>query len=161
MRAPSPYRINFLVQFSVQYIYITRFFKTVFHFFLLLWGFWEMSKSLAQRVIVQSHLKRMLDSWRFKATREKADTVLISVHLSWTAEDCKAMLFGTWSSPSTTHSSHLKKQDRNFTSLVALTFLPDLMFYYLIFHLPNFLIALINQMIGSSPALLCKKTVVL
>ena len=52
--------------------------------------------------------------------------------------------FGTWSSPSTTHSNHFKKQDRNFTSLVALIFLPDLMFHYLIFHLPNFMIALIK-----------------
>ena len=59
--APSPYRINFLVQFLVQYIYITRTFKTVSHFFLLLCGFWEMSKSVAPRVIVQSY-KRMLDS---------------------------------------------------------------------------------------------------
>ena len=40
------------------------------------------------------------------------------------------------------HSNHLKKQDRNFTSVVALIFLPDSMFYYLIFHLPNFLITL-------------------
>ena len=46
---------------------------------------------------------------------------------------------------------------RNFTSLVALIFLPDLMFYYLIFYLPNFLIALINWMIGRSHSQLCKK----
>ena len=50
----------------------------------------------------------------------------------------------TLNSPSTAHSKHLKKQDRNFTSLAALIFLPDLMFFYLIFYLHNFLIALIN-----------------
>ena len=32
-------------------------------------------------------------------------------------------MFGTWSSPGTTHSNHLKKQNRNFASLVALIFL--------------------------------------
>ena len=64
---------------------------------------------------------------------------------------------GAQSLPSTTHSNHLKKQDRNFTSLVALIFLPDLTFHYLIFHLPNFLITLINQMIGSSHSQLSKK----
>ena len=57
-----------------------------------------------------------------------------------------------------THSNHLKKQDRNFASLVALIFLRDMMFYCLIFHLPNFLIALFNLMIGSSHAQLCKKS---
>ena len=61
-RAPSPYRINFSVQFSGQYIHIARIFKMMSHFFLLLCNFWEMGKSVAQRVIVQSHLKRMLDS---------------------------------------------------------------------------------------------------
>ena len=65
--------------------------------------------------------------------------------------------FGTWSSPSIIYSNH-KKLDRNFTSLVALIFLPDLMFYYLIFHLPNFLITLINWMMGSSYSQLRKKS---
>ena len=60
-RAPSPYRINFSVQFSVQYIHITRIFKRVSHFFLLLCAFWEMSKSVARRVAVQLYPKRMLD----------------------------------------------------------------------------------------------------
>ena len=32
--------------------------------------------------------------------------------------------------PSNAHSNHLKKQDRNFACLVALIFLPDLMFYF-------------------------------
>ena len=44
-------------------------------------------------------------------------------------------------------NNHFKKQDRNSTSLVALIFLPDLMFYYLIlflFYYLNFLIAFIN-----------------
>ena len=36
-------------------------------------------------------------------------------------------------------------------------FSSDLMFHYLIFHLPNFLIALINYMIGSSHSQLCKE----
>ena len=53
--------------------------------------------------------------------------------------------------------NHLKQQDRNFKGLVALIFLSDLMFYYLIFYLPNYLIALINYMIGSSYLQLCKK----
>ena len=61
-RAPSPDRINFSVEFSVQYIHITRIFKKLSYFFLLLCGFSEMRKSVGQRVIVQSHLKRMLDS---------------------------------------------------------------------------------------------------
>ena len=34
----------------------------VSHFFLLLCGFWEMGKSVAPRVIVQSYPKGMLDS---------------------------------------------------------------------------------------------------
>ena len=51
----------------------------------------------------------------------------------------------------------MKKKDRNFTGLVALIFLPDFMFYYFIFHLPNFLIPLINYIIGSSCEQLCKK----
>ena len=41
--------------------------------------------------------------------------------------------FKTWSSPSTTHSNHLKKQDRNFTSLVALIFLGIWCFIILFF----------------------------
>ena len=55
------------------------------------------------------------------------------------------MRLGLGARQKTTDSNHLKKQDRNFTSLVALIFLRDLMFYYLIFHLPKFLIAFINQ----------------
>ena len=40
-----------------------------------------------------------------------------------------------------------KKQGSNFTSLVALNFPPeyDMICYYLIFHVTNFLIALIDQ----------------
>ena len=47
----------------------------------------------------------------------------------------------------TTRYNYLKKQDSNFTSLGALNFPSeyDLMCYYLIFHVPNFLIAVINQ----------------
>ena len=39
-----------------------------------------------------------------------------------------------------------EKPDSNFTTLVALNFSPEysVMCYYLIFHVPNFLIALIN-----------------
>ena len=48
--------------------------------------------------------------------------------------------------PSTTHYNHLKKQGSNFTSLVALNFAAecDVICYYLIFHVPIFLIALMN-----------------
>ena len=47
----------------------------------------------------------------------------------------------------TTRYNYLEKQDSNFTSLGALNFPPeyDLMCYYLIFHVPDFLIAVINQ----------------
>ena len=51
----------------------------------------------------------------------------------------------------------MKKQDRNILSLIALIFLPNVKFYYLNFHLPNFFIALINKMIGSSHSQLRKK----
>ena len=57
------------------------------------------------------------------------------------------MRLGLEKSPNTTHYNYLKKQDSNFTSPVALNFPPeyDLMCYYLIFHVPIFLIAVINQ----------------
>ena len=38
-KARSPYRINFSVYFSIQYIHIKSIFKTVSQFFLLLYGF--------------------------------------------------------------------------------------------------------------------------
>ena len=51
-----------------------------------------MRKSVAPRVIVQLHPKRMLDPKDLQTIRKKADTVLISVDLSCTAENFKAIL---------------------------------------------------------------------
>ena len=64
----------------------------VSHFLLFLCGFWEISKSVAPRAIVQLHAKIMLDSYDPQIIRKKADTTLISVHLSCTAENFKVML---------------------------------------------------------------------
>ena len=54
--------------------------------------------------------------------RKKADTVLISVYSSCTAENFKVIMSCAWGSPTTTRYNHLKKQGSNFTSLVALNF---------------------------------------
>ena len=95
--ASSPHRINSLVQFSVQCIHIKRIFKMVSHFFLLLCSFWEISKSVAPRVIVQWHLKRMLKILKdLQIIRKKPDTGLISIHLSCTDENFKVMLWCVW-----------------------------------------------------------------
>ena len=71
---------------------------------------------------------------------------------------CNAL--GTWSSPSTTYYKHLKKQASNFTSIVALNFpRVNVICYYLIFHVSNFLSdLLIKQMIRSSHLQLCRKS---
>ena len=126
MLAPSPYRINFSVQFSVWHIHITRIFKTVFHFsyFSVVFEKWE---NLSRQELLFSHiLKQCYIPRDLRVIRKKADTVLINIHLSCVPlkilKRC-CNVFGTWSLPSTTHSNHLKKQDRNFTSLVALIFL--------------------------------------
>ena len=52
---------------------------------------------------------------------------MISIYLSCTIKNFKIIIivYGTWSSPSTTHSNHLKKQGNNFTKLVALIFPPE------------------------------------
>ena len=52
-------------------------------------------------------------------------------------------VFRTRSLPSTMRYNHLEKQGTNFASLVALIFPQNLMCYYLIFHLPNYLMSLI------------------
>ena len=58
-------------------------------------------------------------------------------------------VFRTRSLPSTACYNHLEKQG-NFASLVALIFPQNLMCYYLIFHLLNYLITLIKKIIGRS-----------
>ena len=60
--------------------------------------------------------------------------------------------------PSITHSNHFKKtRQKLHKPIVALIFLPDLMYCYLIYHLSGFLIIFLNEIIGSSHPQLCKK----
>ena len=106
MRFPNPYWINVLVYFSVQYICIKRIFKMVSHFFLLLCGFWETSKYLAPRVVVDHISKECLVSKDLYILRKKAATTLIDVYVSCTAEKQYCDAFGTCS---TTCSYHFIK----------------------------------------------------
>ena len=139
-----------MVYFSIQYIHTKRVFKRVSHFFLLLCSFWEISIYLSPRASFNYILKECLISKDLQIIRKKADIVLISIYSSCIAENFKAIRycigFGTWSSLSTPLYNNLKKQSSNFTSLVALNFSLkyDITCYHLIFHVPNFLIALIN-----------------
>ena len=66
LRAPSPYKINFLVYISIQYIQIKRIFKTVPLFFLRLCGFWEtqISRSKSYRSITFSKSAWFLKIYR-------------------------------------------------------------------------------------------------
>ena len=75
-------------------IKLKRIFKTVSHFFLLLLGFWEISKYLAPRAIVQSHFIRMFNLWIPTDNYKNADTVIIIVYLSssWTTENFTAIM---------------------------------------------------------------------
>ena len=85
----------------------------------------EKWTNLSRQELLFNHIsQKCYISKDLQIIRKKAD-VLINVHLSCTAENLKRCCnaFGTWSSPSTTHSNHMQKQDRNFTSLVALIFL--------------------------------------
>ena len=129
---------------------VKRIFKRVPNFFLLPCSFWEISNYLLPRVIVQNYiLKECLISKDLQIINyKKTDTALIDVCLSCTAENFKmnCIALGIWSLPITSPYNHLKKQGSNFTSLVALHFPPeyDVMCYYLIFHVPNFLTAFIN-----------------
>ena len=79
---------------SPTQIKVKRIFKTVSHFFLLLLGFWEISKYLAPRAIVQSHFIRMFNLWIPTDNYKNADTVIIIVYLSssWTTENFTAIM---------------------------------------------------------------------
>ena len=82
-----------MVYFSIQYIHIKIIFKRVSHFLLLLSSFWEISNYLSSRVIIPDYiLKECLISKDLQIIRKKPDTVLISVYLSFTAENVKVIL---------------------------------------------------------------------
>ena len=65
--------------------------KIVSHFSLLFCSFWEISKSIAPRVIVQSYFKRNLIPKELQIL-EKADTAFISASLSITAENFNTIM---------------------------------------------------------------------
>ena len=91
--------------------------------------------------------------------RKKVDTVLISIHFSCTAKIFKAMLscFRDLELTKCNSLQPFEERRQKLHEPGCFNFSSDLMFYYLIFHLPNFLIVLINWMIGSSHSQLCKK----
>ena len=101
---------------------------------------------------------RLIFQFSIFASRESSKRCLILFYFSasfWSAfirvaplkiskRYCNA--FKTWTSPRPTLYNHWEKQGSNFSSLVDLNF-PleyDVMRYYFIFHVPSFLIALIN-----------------
>ena len=82
-----------MVYFSIQYIHIKRIFKKVSNFFLLLSSFWEISNYLSSRVTIPDYiLKECLISKDLQIIKKKADLVLISVYLTFTAENFKVIL---------------------------------------------------------------------
>ena len=90
----SAYRINFSVYFLVQLIHIKRIFEMVSHFFLLLCGFWEISKYLVPKVVVIHILKERMIYEDLQTIRKKANTIYRSAFI-WvlcTTKNFKAIL---------------------------------------------------------------------
>ena len=149
----------FIFQFS---IFLLKESSKRSHFFLLLYGFWEISNYLSPRVIVQSHLKKCLISKDKHIIRKQT---LLSAFI-WVAllKILKqySEAFETSNLPSSIHYNHLKKQGSNSTSLVTLNFLLE---YDLMCHIVWFftclifwLHLLIKEMIKSSNSQLGKKS---
>ena len=134
-----------MVYFSIKYIHSKRIFKRVSHFFYFSAVLEKSTIISRQELSLNYILKECL------IFRKKADTVLITfiqvAPLKILMRYC--IVFGTWtsqSSPSAPLYNHLRKHSSNCASLVALNFPSeyDVMCYYLIFHVSNFLISLFN-----------------
>ena len=146
LRASSPYRIDFSVYFfSILILKESSKRCLIFPYFSALF---EKSASISCKELLFNHIfKKCLIFEDLYINKKKAEpfwSAFIRVApVKILKGHCNA--FVTWSSPSTTNYKHLEKQGNNFTSLVALIFPRNLMCYCLIFHLPNYLIALKNK----------------
>ena len=91
-RAPSLYRINFSVYFSIQYTHIKRIFKTVSHFSYFSAVFEKSANFSRPELSFNYILKECFISKDLQTIWKKADIVLITFCSSCTTENFKAIL---------------------------------------------------------------------
>ena len=93
-QAPSPYRINFPVYFSIQYILILRESSKLYFIFSYFTAVFEKSAIISRQELSFNHiLKECLISKDLQIIRKKPDTVLLSSYSNCTAENFKAIMW--------------------------------------------------------------------